>query len=196
MFVIKKTYSQFLQDFLTKHFNDFLNGRVGLYISPYFDNGKKLYQLTFDCDKKKVGNAYSKLFSDVKKIAKLFKNNIHIVTTNNGFHIITVNAIIVRERNVVDLNHMLRDKMGKLFPSIDWQGSIRIVPFGRLGLHPSGAYMNPISIKQISNFDKIKNKKPIEYKPDRHWWQEYVSTFLKPRGIFDLDEITNKLPKH
>jgi len=196
MFVIRKTKREFLKDFLLKHFNDFLNGKVGLYVSPLFDNSMKLFQLAFDCDQKRVGNKMQEVIADVKRLASLFNKQLHIVTTQNGFHCITYGTVRLRRIRPLDINHFLKPIMEPVFPSIDWQGSIRVVPFGRLGLAPSGIYMNPIrKLDDLERADSIKKKIPSEYIKDREWWMEYfnVGIFPNPKIVIDLNELAKNV---
>lgn len=181
MFVIKKTYKDFLNDFLNKHFKAFLHGNLGLYVSPFYDSAVNMLLLSFDCDKKQVGNNMGNVIDTVKSIDKMLKHECDIVTTQNGFHVISRHPLIIKNtKKVVDINHYLKAKLSTKLPAVDWNGSVKIVPFGRLGKADSGVYMNPIDIKHLNNADRIKNMTPIQLNNDPEYWTQYITNNLRP----------------
>jgi len=181
MFVVKKTWKDFLNDFLTKHFKQFINGQIGLYVSPFYDNSVNALLLSFDCDKKRVANSLDRLYDTIRVLYKMLNGKCDIVTTNNGYHIISHHPVMIKgASDIVKVNHFLRDNIGSKVPAVDWNGSVKVTPFGRLGRAESGIYMNPIDIDHLQFRNKIKHMPPIKLNSDPHWWTDYITKHLRP----------------
>jgi len=178
MFVIKKRLKKFLKDFFDKHFHDFLAGDIGLYISPEYQGSVSYVQLAFDLDSKFRG--LMQVVKDAEQLTTLFKIPFEFVTSYSGLHIVSKIAFR-QDITMVDLNHFLKSKMSKQFPSIDWNGSIRVTPFGRLGLIPERqTYMTPLKVISESEIKKKRVIRPGELMPEDAWI-EYFQNDLFPQ---------------
>jgi len=200
MFVVKKTKDAFLKDFFDKHFHEFIEGKLGLYVSPEFLVGSQQYlQFNFDLDSKFKG--LSQVAKDANKLIRLFNNpfDFDVVTTTTGLHMISHVAYYL-DMAITDCNHMLADCMSKHFPSIDWKGSVRVTPFGRLGhIDASDFYMNPILTKGISDniIKRIRKKQPKQIMSEDEWIK-YFQTRIIPKLVtarisFVIKQMIDKL---
>ena len=188
-----KSKSEFLKDFFDKHFDEFLNKKIMLMISPDLGSNKTLLQ--FDLDYKlnetnEPDREALRVFNNLKKAFGEYKFNMEV--TPGGCHIVS-DFNYTRLHEMIDTKKQLESYLGRI-KNLDVDASFSPVPFKRIGYDISRNFMYMPTNKPSSKLRQQILMGKIEI--HEIFWKEYITNnLLGDDKNMSLIELSKHLEK-
>ncbi|MCK9597018.1 hypothetical protein M0R19_07560 [Candidatus Pacearchaeota archaeon] len=168
----EKKIKDFIEDLQVKHYNDILNGKIEIWISPFIKEKKSnFFQLILDIDTKKSSNSKIYSYFLVLKSMNIFKKYFTILYSGNGYHITSNFFVDFKENSDMEVKEFLKNNLKKNIPGLDLI-IIRDNPVRRIGYRkdinkwcsPAEDKLLPPESKRLPSLKEIDLKSFIEYK--------------------------------
>ncbi len=174
---ITKSKKDFLKDFFSKHFKEFMDNKIILMISPELGNQRTLFQLDIDFD---IGDTnlpnieVTKVFNALNQAFDPYSFNLEI--TPNGCHIVS-NFTYTRIHQLVEVKKQFASVLRRI-KNLDLDASFSPVPLKRIGYDEKRHFFYA---PHDSSNGSIRNKLFMNKNPYANaFWQDYIEKNLIP----------------